>query len=130
MVSPTVPFPLLPDDTDVEFRFTIKTARDLERATRPFGGIAGLHLRGSNVEALVVTTLYALRWNKPKLTEDKVVDMMQAFVDAGGDVVALTTALSKALNESGVYGKPEKPEDESQEGDGNPSPPETETPTT
>lgn len=130
MASPTVPFPLVPGQPDVEFRFTIKTARELERATRPFGGIAGLHMRGSNVEALVVSTLFALRWDKPKLTEDKVIDLMQDFVDAGGDVVALTTALTKALNESGVYGKPEKPEDESQEGDKNPLKTATETPTT
>lgn len=128
MASPTVPFPLVSGQPDVEFRFTIKTARDLERATRPFGGIAGLHLRGSNVEALVVTTLFALRWNKPQLTEDKVIDLMQNFVYAGGDVVALTTALTKALNESGVYGKPEKPEDE--EGGENPLKTATETPTT
>ena len=128
MASPTVPFPLVPGQPDVEFRFTIKTARDLERATRQFGGIAGLNMRGSNVEALVVCTLFALRWNKPKLTEDTVVDMIQTFVDHDGDVIALTTTLTKALNESGVYGKPATPEAE-EEGDANPSTA-TETPTT
>jgi len=129
MASPTVPFPLAPGQPDVEFRFTIKTARELERATRPFGGIAGLNLRGSNVEALVVCTLYALRWNRPKLMEDKVIDMIQDFVDAGGDVIDLTNTLTKALNESGVYGKPATPDDES-EGDENPSTTATETLTT
>ena len=128
MASPTVPFPLIPNQPDVEFRFTIKSARDLERATRQFGGIAGLNLRGSNVEALVVCTLFALRWAKPKLTEDKVVDLIQDFVDAGGDVIELTNMLTKALNESGVYGKPATP-DADGEGDGNPSTATTETPT-
>lgn len=106
MPSPSVPFPLIPDQPDVEFRFTIKTARELERATRNMGGLAGLHLRGSNVEAVVVTTFYAMRWNKPKLTEDKVVDLIQDYIDHGGDVVVLINTLTKALNESGVYGKP------------------------
>ncbi len=128
MASPTVPFPLIPGQPDVEFRFTIKTARDLERATRQFGGIAGLNMRGSNVEALVVCTLFALRWNKPKLTEDTVVDMIQTFVDDGGDVVVLTNAVMKALGESGVYGKPTTPDAEG-EGDANPSTA-TATPTT
>src|SRR4051794_6030255 len=110
MASPSVQFPLVPGQPDVDFRFTIKTARELERATRHLGGLAGLHLRGSNVEAIVATTLFALRWRQPKLTEDKVVDMIQAFVDEGGDVIALTNTLTKALSESGVYGKPAQPD--------------------
>lgn len=107
MTAPSVPFPLIPDQADVEFRFTIKTARLLERATRPWGGIAALNLRGNNVEVLVMVTHHALLWKQPKLTEDKVIDQIQTFVDAGGNVVELITALSKALDESGVYGRPD-----------------------
>jgi hypothetical protein len=114
MASPTVPFPLIPDQPDVEFRFTIKTARLLERATRPWGGIAALNLRGNNVEVLVMVTHHALLWKQPKLAEDKVIDMIQTFVDEGGNVVALTETLTKALDESGVYGRPETPASESE----------------
>lgn len=130
MASPTVPFPLIPNQPDVEFRFTIKTARLLERATRPWGGIAALSVRGNNVEVLIAVALHAMLWNKPKLTEDKVIDLIQAFVDNGGDVIALTNTLTKALEDSGVYGQPAKPEEEIPEGDEDPSTATTETLTT
>jgi hypothetical protein len=116
--DPLVPFPLIPEQPDVEFRFTIKTARLLERATRQWGGISGLTMRGNNVEVLVTVTHHALLWNKPKLAEDKVIDWIQDFIDAGGNVIDLTQALTKALDASGVYGRPEGSAES--EGDANP----------
>jgi hypothetical protein len=104
----TVPFPLIPNAPDVEFRFTIKTARDLERATRHMGGIAGLTLRNNTVEALCALTCYALRWADHKMTEDKAADLIQGFIDGGGDVGVLLEALTKAVQLSGVYGRQEE----------------------
>jgi hypothetical protein len=116
--SPTVPFALIPGQPDVEFRFTIKTARDFERAARPHGGIEAIRYRGGATEVTVMMTLYALRWKMPRLTDDQVVDMLQVFVDEGGNVSDLIMAIDKALTESGVYGRPE-PKDAA----GNPSTP-------
>lgn len=115
----SVPFPLIPGAPDVEFRFTIKTARDLERASRHLGGIAGLTLRNNTVEVLCILTCYAMRWNDPKhkMTEDKAADLLQAFIDNGGDVGALLTALTKAVQESGVYGKQDADEETADETD-------------
>lgn len=123
MASPTFPFPLIPNQQDVEFRFTIPTARQLERAARPWGGLQALSLRGNNVEVLVACTWHALLWNKPNLSESKVIDWIQAFVDNGGNVIDLTNVLTKALDESGVYGRPAKPvTDEETEGEGDANP--------
>jgi hypothetical protein len=132
MTAPTVPYPLIPGEPDVEFRFTIATARLLERATRPWGGIGALTLRGNNIEVLVATTHHALLWNKPNLKEQKVIDWIQAFVDEGGDVIEMTNALNRALEMSGVYGKPDKPEvdDDEPEGVANPQTPTTAATTT
>jgi hypothetical protein len=84
------------------FRFTIKTARELEKAAG--SGIAYLVARGQSVDALVLMVCYGLRWSHPKLREDDAVELVDAYVDAGGDVTQLMSALVKALNESGVYG--------------------------
>lgn len=92
----------------VEFRFTTKSARALERAAG--SGIAWLVARGQSVEALVLLVCYGLQWQFPKMTEQKATDLIDAFVDAGGDTKELSKAAMRALEESGVYGKPDSGE--------------------
>lgn len=96
-----VPFPLYPGEIDVEFRFTIRAARDLER-------LAGcnfqtLFARGQQVEAVCLLLWAALRHADPKLTAEKAVDIVEQFVDRGGNIVALYEALQKAMDKSGCY---------------------------
>ncbi len=126
-------FPLVPitdDDTgkttfkDVEFRFTIRTTREMERSAGC--GVQLLHARSQSVEALVLLLCYGLRWKDKK--EDKAVDLIDTYLNAGGETEALSKALVKSLNESGVYGTPP----EEREGDENPpkkAPATSETPT-
>lgn len=91
----------------VEFRFTTRAARQLERACN--GNIEQVLGRGKSAEASVLLVCYGLMWADPKITEDKAASMIDEFIDAGGDVVDLVVALYKALNASGVYGRPAKP---------------------
>lgn len=93
---------------NARFRFTVRTARELERASGV--GITLLVARGQSVEAMVLLACYGLRWQHKRLTEDETVDLVDKFLDAGGDCKALSGALYKALNESGVYGEPLPPE--------------------
>jgi hypothetical protein len=116
MPAPTVPFPLIPDQPDVEFRFTMKTARALERACG--NGLDHLLMQGKTVEGLVKLVCYGLQWQDARLTEDKAVELIQTFIDHDGDTVALIRAARKALDESGVYGRPEK---QATDGEANPS---------
>lgn len=118
MTSVTFPFFVgLPGDdkkiplNDAEFRFTTKSTRALERAAG--SGISWVIAKGQSVEALVLLVCYGLQWKKwPKgktsaeMTEDWAIELIDAFIDAGGDVTQLSEAVYKALNESGVYGKP------------------------
>lgn len=118
MTSVTFPFFVgLPGDDkkipllDAEFRFTTKTTRAMERSAG--NGISWVIARGQSVEALVLLVCYGLQWKKwPKgkttaeMTEDWAVDLIDAFIDAGGEVEELSKAVYKALDQSGVYGKP------------------------
>lgn len=106
---------------DAEFRYPTKSARQLERAAG--AGISFVIARGQFVESLVLMVCYGLRWNDPKMTEDKAIDLLDQFVDAGGDARQLRDACIEALNASGVYGRKEPAEDESPDGSGKASPP-------
>jgi hypothetical protein len=96
---------------DAEFRFTTKTSRQLEISAGC--GIEWLIARGQSVHTLILLVCYGLMWNKNlKMNEDKAIDLIDAFVDAGGDTSELTKACMKAMNSSGVYGLPEQKDDE------------------
>jgi hypothetical protein len=97
---------------DAEFRYTTKFTRQLERAAGT--GLSWLIARGQSVECAVLLVCYGLkhlgkvpfRGKQIEMTEDVAVDLIDEFIDAGGDVKALSEALYKGLNASGVYGKP------------------------
>lgn len=89
---------------EVEFRFTTKAARALERSCN--GNIDQVLARGRSAEVAVLLVCYGQLWAVPDITEDEAADQIDEFIAAGGDVVALMVALYKGLNESGVYGKP------------------------
>lgn len=103
-----IEFPLRPGEIPVIFRFGIKAARDLERAA----GCNYLQLftRHQQVEALCLLTCYCLKHDDPTMTVDKATDLLELYVDKGGNMATLTTALMQAVNLSGAYGTPE-PED-------------------
>lgn len=99
-----VEFPLKPNLPPVKFKFTIPSTRRMELAAG--AGVDMLRLRGQSIYAMVLMTCYALQWQDKLMTEEKAADLVQKYLDDGGDVVALSNALVKALNESGVYGQP------------------------
>jgi|SRR6185436_5340358 len=99
----SVSFPLIPNQPDVQFRFTIKTACDLDDASTH--GIQLLVKNGQTTKALVLLTCYGLRHLDHRMTEAKAMDLIQRYVDAGGDTTELFAALIKALQASGVFGK-------------------------
>lgn len=90
----------------VEFRFTTKHARALERAAG--SGISWLLMRGQTVEALVLLVCYGLQWQYPKLTEEKAILIIDAFLERGGNTRALSEAVQQALQVSGIYGRDEE----------------------
>lgn len=122
MTTVDFPFYTFQDDqgahqfTDARFRFTIRTTREMEKAAGC--GVGMLQMRMQSVEVVVLLVCYGLRWDDKKMTEDKAVDLVERYLDAGGDVIKLSTALVKCLNTSGVYGKPDT--DAGSEGDANP----------
>jgi len=99
----SVSFPLIPGKPDVDFRFTISTARQLDRASQY--GIQVLLKNGQTTEAIVLMTCYGLKHINPRMTETKAEELIQQFIDNGGDATDLFTALFKALQASGVFGK-------------------------
>lgn len=101
----SVPFPLMPGKPDVEFRFTIKTARELDRASQY--GVQVLLKNGQTTDAIVLMTCYGLKHMNPRMTEQKAEELIQQFIDPpnNGDATELFTALFKALQASGVFGK-------------------------
>ena len=112
MTSVPFPFKVGPPNPDksiplieVEFRYTTKTARQLERACN--GNIERVLGLGRSVDAAVLLVCYGQRWHQASefLTEDEAADQIDEFISAGGNVTDLVVALYKALNESGVYGK-------------------------
>lgn len=94
-------FPLRPGEIEDEFRFTIRAARDLERAAGC--NYQTLFARGQQIEAICLLTCFALKHVDKSMTVDKATDLVEAFVDSGGNVVALYEALQKAMNKSGCY---------------------------
>lgn len=99
----SVPFALVPNKPDVQFRFTISTARQLDKASQY--GVQVLLKNGQTTEAIVLMTCYGLRHADHRMTEAKAEEMIQQYIDQGGDTTLLFTALFKALQESGVFGK-------------------------
>ena len=93
----------------VEFRFGTKEAYGLEEAAG--SGIQWLMAQGRNVKALVLLVCYGLRQTYPKMTEQKAIDIIDAFRENGGNIKLLSEAASKALYESGVYGRDESEPD-------------------
>lgn len=117
-MSEPIRFPLIPGKPDgngvvqwrdVEFLFGIKAAKDLEEVagTSPYL----LSLRGQSVKATVLMVLYGLRHSDAAMNESRAVALIDKYLKAGGKLKPLTEALVKAMNESGVYGDPELPEE-------------------
>lgn len=118
----TVDFPLKPGEPDVRFKFTTPKVLEMERALGC--SVDMLRLRGQVVLALTALTCYAIKWKDKNMTMDRAADLIDVYREQGGDMKALSDALMKALNESGVYGLPEQPSDPGGDGD-TPNPPTT-----
>lgn len=132
MVSIT--FPLRPGKHPVEFKFTAKYARQMERAAGC--GIPMLLMSGRTIDALVLMVCYGIKHAKPNMTEDKAVEWIDAFIAAGGNVTELSEAVMKAMNQSGVYGLNEAaapatpPDDDDEDGPATPAADPTQSQTT
>ena len=99
----------------VEFRYGTKEAYELEEAAGT--GIAWLQAQGRSIKALVLLVCYGLRQQHPKMTQQKAIDIIQAFVERGGNTKALSEAAAKALRDSGVYGRDETDATATEDGD-------------
>jgi hypothetical protein len=93
--------------------FNLKALRALDRVMGEIGIQKSLEL----IHALNFTTLERAMWagllhEEPNLTVNIVSKRLEKFVDSGGDVGDLFAAAYRAINESRVFGKPSKPEDE------------------
>lgn len=99
----SVPFPLIPGQPDVHFRFTIATACELDDASQH--GVQVLLSTGKTTKAIQLMTCYGLKHADHRMTEAKATNLIQRYVDAGGDMAELMKALTKALQVSGVLGK-------------------------
>jgi len=115
----TVKYPFYPNKAsatgqrtwkDAEFKFTIVSVEEMEETAGC--GIEYLRLQGKQIRALILLACYGLRWTEPDMNPARARKLLTRFVDADGDVVALTKALVKALNESGVYGSPDSNKEE------------------
>lgn len=96
-------FPIRDGEIPDEFRFTIKSARALERAAGC--NYTMLIARGQQIEAICLLVCYGLRHQKKDaaLTVDQATDLVEAFVDRGGNIVELFEALLLAMHRSGCY---------------------------
>lgn len=104
-----VQFPLEPGKPPVLFRFNVTSAQALEQA----GGANPAYLAstGRQVTALVLMVWHGLQHADAGITERKAKQLVQRYLDGGGKVKALMDALAKALEESGVYGDAEQPDE-------------------
>lgn len=102
----------------VEFRYGTKEAYELEEAAGM--GIAWLRAQGKSIKAMVLLVCYGLKQQYPKMTQQKAIDIIQAYLDRGGNVKELSDAASKALLDSGVYGREEESAPEDGEDDQDP----------
>lgn len=117
----TVEFPLKPNQPPVKFKFTVPSARRMELEAGV--GIDTLRVRGQSIYAICLMLCHALSWQDKTMTSDKAADLIEAYIDGGGDVVKLNEALIDAINTSGVYGKPKDSADSDGAGaDPTPSP--------
>jgi len=99
----SVSFPLIPGQPDVQFRFTIATSRELDRASTH--GITSLLRNGQTTDALVLMTCYGLKHADHRMTEKKAEALIQTFIDDGGNAAKLLSALTDAMQASGVWGR-------------------------
>jgi len=97
-----------------KLRFTVTTANMLDQ--RAGVGISELMARRQNIYAMVLMVCYALQYGDPAMTEKRAEQLVQRFIDKGGDTTTLWAALIKAANRSGVYGKPQTEEEEQADG--------------
>ena len=106
-----ISFELRPGEIPVLFRFNFKGAREMER-------VAGCNYqtlleRRQQVEAISLMTCYGLRHDEPTMTVDKAVDLIDAYIEKGGNIVQLYEALQTAMNHSGIYGPAPKDDEKS-----------------
>lgn len=87
------------------FKFTLKTARELDAAARRLGcdSFQALMSSGATPDAIALLVCYGLKWEDHKMTEARAEAMTQTFIDSGGDVEELFDKLTDALVVSGIY---------------------------
>lgn len=100
-----VDFPLHgPGEAPVVFRFTIRAARDMEKAAGC--NYQSLFAKTQYVDAVCLMVCYGLRHDDPKMTVEKAIELVETYIDKGGRIIDLYFALQKAMDKSGCYGNP------------------------
>lgn len=94
-------------DRPRRIKYTMKTARQLEAAARALNGsgIAALMAGAQIPDVIALLTCYGIKHEDPKMNESKAEDIVQIFIDNGGDVEDLYDKLTDALIASGLYKK-------------------------
>jgi hypothetical protein len=124
----TVSFPFYPDPNggfkDAHFRFTVKSVYEMEKSAGM--DISRMFAERGRIGYLVLLICYGLKHANDAMTEAKALQQLDRFVERGGDIVKLTSALADAMVKSGAIGKPTD-DPEEKDDDEIPTKPSTET---
>jgi hypothetical protein len=86
-----------------QLRFTVTALTSLEEQAGC--GIRELLSRKQDVYATVLLLRYGLEWADRSMTQKRAAQLLQTFLDEGGDITTLWEGILKALNQSGAYGR-------------------------
>ena len=87
-----------------KLRFDFNAIADLEqKAGVGIGALLSEEKIGFNTLRLLLWA--ALKWEDRKLTSEQAGDLMQDFVENGGDLTYISVLITKALEKSGMLGK-------------------------
>ena len=87
-----------------KLRFDFNAIADLEqKAGVGIGALLSEEKVGFNTLRLMIWA--GLRWEDKRLTTDQAGEMLQDFVENGGDLTYVSVLLTKALEKSGILGK-------------------------
>ena len=87
-----------------KLRFDFNAIADLEqKAGVGIGALLSEEKVGFNTLRLLLWS--GLKWEDRKLTSEQAGDLMQDFVENGGDLTYISVLITKALEKSGMLGK-------------------------
>jgi hypothetical protein len=93
-------------DKPRKLRYDFNAVADIEqKADAGIGEIMSEKKIGFNVIRLMIWG--GLKWEDPKLTPVQAGEILQKFLEGGGDITYISVLITKALEKSGILGKGE-----------------------